>query len=645
MSGCCVVLLTPNFSTGQALGRVLNNWQQSLTSPTVNLPYSYDYVGDLLTQSNGVANYTNTYNTAAELTQAYTNYLSSTQSGDLVSGVSYNPLGEPASDLLGNGISESWGYDAIGNPTSYSAGSAYSFSALQWAGHSYLTTSTDSITGRSDYGYDSFGRLATSVCYTGGCTANYSYAYDRYGNRWQQNVTSGTGINALLTFNSQNQVTSNTYDAPGNVTNDGTYTYAYDAENRVTSVNGGSVASYSYDALGRRVWQILPSASYYYTFDLQNNPVSQINASSGTTTSAQIFIGGRHWGFIQSATTEFLHTDWLGTARAYTTLAGGTYATCASLPFGDGNSCTASGTGADFASVLYDAEDNLYKAQMRQLSVSQAHWMHPDPAGLAAVDPTNPQTWNRYAYVGNNPTSFTDPSGLVSMPNVGTYASTGGGGFVSGCTQDGIDSNCLTNLTLVGAGAAGNCPQCTPGNPGGVGQLGTFTPIYGWTYQPGSAQVNTSVSTTITYDGSTIGGGTSPVSTSTIEAPGTYSYGVIGYDTSDLGGDDDLMAQNLPPQGLGSSPQKKQPWPSKTPDSCSAYGQGNLLNFVCKNAGSGRWPNSARGCLQSYWDPLTGTYSMTQGGQGVPWSPLNPGMSFITFFNSHAVCLPGAVFY
>jgi hypothetical protein len=38
--------------------------------------------------------------------------------------------------------------------------------------------------------------------------------------------------------------------------------------------------------------------------------------------------------------------------------------------------------------------------------------MMPDPAGMAATDPTNPQSWNRYAYVLNNPLSNFDPLGL-----------------------------------------------------------------------------------------------------------------------------------------------------------------------------------------------------------------------------------------
>ena len=45
-----------------------------------------------------------------------------------------------------------------------------------------------------------------------------------------------------------------THDGNGNLTFDGTFTYAYDAESRLTSVKQGAttVASYAYDAQGRR---------------------------------------------------------------------------------------------------------------------------------------------------------------------------------------------------------------------------------------------------------------------------------------------------------------------------------------------------------------------------------------------------------
>jgi len=99
------------------------------------------------------------------------------------------------------------------------------------------------------------------------------------------------------------------------------------------------------------------------------------------------------------------------------------------------------------------------------------------------------------------------------------------------------------------------------------------------------------------------------------------------------------VAANNEPQTQG------QKWPYKGPSSCSVYGSGGPLNFVCKNAGTTRYANSARGCLQTYWDANTGSYSMTPGGPGAPNKPFLPLPSLITFTESHAVCLVGAFVY
>ena len=65
---------------------------------------------------------------------------------------------------------------------------------------------------------------------------------------------------------------SYSYDDNGNLTDDGTYLYYYDCENRLTDVNDANdspVASYEYDYLGRRIskTQYAIPDTQYYTYD------------------------------------------------------------------------------------------------------------------------------------------------------------------------------------------------------------------------------------------------------------------------------------------------------------------------------------------------------------------------------------------
>jgi RHS repeat-associated protein len=46
----------------------------------------------------------------------------------------------------------------------------------------------------------------------------------------------------------------------------------------------------------------------------------------------------------------------------------------------------------------------------RSYSSSLGRFMAVDPASGSAR-PTNPQSWNRYSYAGNNPVRYVDPNG------------------------------------------------------------------------------------------------------------------------------------------------------------------------------------------------------------------------------------------
>jgi RHS repeat-associated protein len=80
-----------------------------------------------------------------------------------------------------------------------------------------------------------------------------------------------------------------------------------------------------------------------------------------------------------------------------------------------------------FTGQRQDTVAGLFDFPAREYS-TQGRWPSPDPAGLAAVDSTNPQSWNRYAYVLNNPLALVDPLGMNDCaPGEHTCANNNGG--------------------------------------------------------------------------------------------------------------------------------------------------------------------------------------------------------------------------
>src|SRR5205823_7672476 len=68
-----------------------------------------------------------------------------------------------------------------------------------------------------------------------------------------------------------------------------------------------------------------------------------------------------------------------------------------------------------------DTIAGLFDTPNRELHPNQGRWISPGPAGLAAANPSHPQSWNRYAYVGNRPLGAVDATGLFQGGPCGSF--------------------------------------------------------------------------------------------------------------------------------------------------------------------------------------------------------------------------------
>jgi RHS repeat-associated protein len=102
--------------------------------------------------------------------------------------------------------------------------------------------------------------------------------------------------------------------------------------------------------------------------------------------------------------------DHLGSSRVMTDNLGNIVQESDYYPFG-GERVVAGGLSEKFkfAGMERDAESGLDHTLYRQYAWNLGRWLTPDPDG---GDISNPQSLNRYGYVLNSPTNFTDPLGL-----------------------------------------------------------------------------------------------------------------------------------------------------------------------------------------------------------------------------------------
>ncbi len=301
--------------------------------------------------------------------------------------------------------------------------------------------------------YDSLNRLTSSTVNSGGAgLVTQTYAYDNIGNMTSR---SGVGTYTYGAVNSRpHGVTSiawtgggqrqYTYDANGNLTGE----VQRDASNNVIAAKGRTE---TYTSFNMPKTIVTPTSSLTFVYDSEHQRSKQIAANVTTIYLNPDNNGGllyekdvksngiiEHRNFITAGgqviavakqsgvttTISYLHRDNMGSTSAVTDEAGSVIERLAYEPFGkrrfsygslDTNN-TVVGVNTNRGYTNHEHLDTVGLIHMngRVYDPVIGRFMTADPI-IQAAD--NLQSYNRYAYVMNNPFMYTDPSGFSAWTN------------------------------------------------------------------------------------------------------------------------------------------------------------------------------------------------------------------------------------
>jgi RHS repeat-associated protein len=306
------------------------------------------------------------------------------------------------------------------------------------------------------YGYDAADQL-TSVRYEAsnpdtnpsGWSQETQYFFDAAGNR--TNITQITSLPSPVTNvteyapNSLNEYstvggTSYTYDAKGNLTGDGIWTFTYDYENRLTCAsNATKVVTYLYDAFGRLVRRQVNASSPELYFYAGWQMLAEYNGY-GSLQRKYVYGPGidEPVRMTSGEDSYWYHADGLGSVTEMTDGIGDgwesytydVYGTPTIWSDGWPVSVSVLGNRLMFTGRDHDPDTGLYNYRYRYYSPALGRFVQPDPINIAGGD------LNLYTYVWNDPGDWVDPLGwkcVNTSPPKGFFTFAGGTiGFLLG---------------------------------------------------------------------------------------------------------------------------------------------------------------------------------------------------------------------
>ncbi|MED3085626.1 DNRLRE domain-containing protein [Bacillus toyonensis] len=397
--------------------------EQTLTHGGYSNKVSYDYntLDQNIKVTDGTSSYRFDYDENGQVrTYTAANGTGSTFNYDQIGKLTDLVIGTPSQILL----SERYQYDKTGNRTN-----------ITHEGTGGKVTETN-------YVYDPINQLLKESLPNGTVK---DYTYDGFGNRTSLKVTeNGKETKAVTaTFNEGNQLVtfgneSLTYDANGNRTSDGKYTYTWnEADQLIALTKKGEnqpFATYKYDDDNRRIEKNVNGVVTRYFYDGDSiNPLYETDGSGNVLRQYIYSIDGARLAMKSQGQTLFYHYSPRGDVVAMTDANGQVVANYEYDAWGNILESDTKGIAADnpfgYAGYMYDKEIGMYYLIAR--------YYKPDHGVFLSVDPDpgdedDPVTQNGYTYADNNPVMMTDPDGHVAwwvasgvagaLVNGGSYA-------------------------------------------------------------------------------------------------------------------------------------------------------------------------------------------------------------------------------
>ena len=205
------------------------------------------------------------------------------------------------------------------------------------------------------------------------------------------------------------------YDKNGNQLTSTPATLTWNALNQPVSIDTSSASSSAvYDALGRMVQKSSGGSIWKYVYRPSGAMLAVYTAS---LVKGMVPLPGGGTAIYNGSGLNYIrHKDWLGSSRLATTWAHAVYAKESYAPFGETyneqGTADRSFTGQDQNVVTGSGGTGVYDYLFRKYDPSAGRWLSPDPSGWKAVSQAAPQSFNRYAYVENDPLRMVDPTGL-----------------------------------------------------------------------------------------------------------------------------------------------------------------------------------------------------------------------------------------